>query len=128
MNSCNDGHSHSATLTTATSIEQWSCQQHRRRTNRYSSRTSRRISTSSETNKTVLPLRCAKSEEHNNDNDINSSDYENSNVPLCVFVPDKELDGLTNSHDKLNTLDNTQECLSNSNHKIGFDDDEDTMS
>jgi hypothetical protein len=36
---------------------------------------------------------------------MNSSDYENSCVLLCVFVTDKELDGLTNSHDKVNTLD-----------------------
>jgi hypothetical protein len=69
-----------------------------------------------------------KSEEHNNDNDMNSSDYENSYVPLCVFVPDKDLDGLTNSHDKVNTLDITQEYLSNSHHKIAFDNDEDTVS
>jgi hypothetical protein len=55
-------------------------------------------------------LHYAKSEEHNNNNDMNSSDYENSYVPLCVFVPDTELDGLTNSHDKLYTLDYTQEC------------------
>jgi hypothetical protein len=59
---------------------------------------------------------------------MNSSDYENSYVPLCVFVPDEELDGLTNSHDKLNTLDDMQECLSNSHHKIAFDNDEDTVS
>jgi hypothetical protein len=59
---------------------------------------------------------------------MNSSNFEYSDVPLCVFVPDKELDGLTNSHDKLNTLDNEQECLSNSHHKIAFDDDEDTVS
>jgi hypothetical protein len=65
---------------------------------------------------------------HNDNNDMNSSDYENSYVPHCVFVPDKELDGLTNSHVKLNTLDNTQECLSVSHHKIAFDDDEDTRS
>ncbi len=45
-------------------------------------------------------------------NDMNSCDNENSYVPHCVFVTDKELDGLTNSHDKLNTLDNTQDCLS----------------
>ncbi len=51
-----------------------------------------------------------------------------SHFPLCVFVPDKELDNMTNSHDKLNSLDDTQECLSNSNHKIAFDYDEDTMS
>jgi hypothetical protein len=42
------------------------------------------------------------------------------------FVPDKELDCLTSSHVKLNTLDNMQECLSNSHHKIAFDYDEDT--
>ena len=60
--------------------------------------------------------------------DMNSSDYMNSHVPLCVFVPDKELDCLTDSHIKLNSLDNTQECLSNNNHKIAFDNDKDTMS
>jgi hypothetical protein len=52
----------------------------------------------------------------------------NSHVPLCVFVPDKELDCLTDSHIKLNSLDDTQEFLSKSNHKIAFDYDEDTMS
>ncbi len=55
---------------------------------------------------------------------MDSSDYENSYVPLGVFVPDKELDCLTNSQIELNTLDNTQECLSNSHHKIVFDYDE----
>jgi hypothetical protein len=59
---------------------------------------------------------------------MNSSDYMNSHVPLCVFVPDKELDCLTDSHIKLNSLDDMQECLSNINHKIAFDYDEDTMS
>ncbi len=59
---------------------------------------------------------------------MNSSDYMNSHVPLCVFVPDKELDCLTDSHIKLNSLDNTQECLSNNNHKIAFDYNEDTIS
>ena len=44
----------------------------------------------------------------------------NSYVPPCVFVPDKELDGLTNGHDKLNILDNTQECSNSSHHKIAF--------
>ena len=34
---------------------------------------------------------------------------------------------MTESHDK-NNLDDTQECLSNSNQKIAFDYDEDTMS
>jgi hypothetical protein len=65
---------------------------------------------------------------HSDNNDMNSSDYENSYVPHCVFVPDKELDGLTNSHVKLSTLDNTQECISASHHKKAFDDDEDTVS
>ncbi len=50
-----------------------------------------------------------KSEEHNSDDDMNSSDCENSYVPPCVFVPDEELAGLTNGHDKSNTLDNTPE-------------------
>ncbi len=31
-------------------------------------------------------------------------------------------------HSKLNGFDDTQECLSNSNHKIAFDYNEDTMS
>ncbi len=65
---------------------------------------------------------------HDDDNDMNSSDHEKSYVPLCVFVSDKELDGLTNSHDKLNTLNNAQECLSNCHHKIAFDNDEDIVS
>jgi hypothetical protein len=65
---------------------------------------------------------------HNNNNGMNSSDYENSYVPHCVFVPDKELDGLAYSHVKLNTLDDTQECFSASHHKIAFDDVEDTVS
>jgi hypothetical protein len=30
------------------------------------------------------------------------SDYDNSYVPPCVLIPDKELDGLTNSHVKFN--------------------------
>jgi hypothetical protein len=68
------------------------------------------------------------SEYMNSPNDMNSSDYVNSHVPLCVFVPDVELDCLTDSHIKLNSLDDTQECFSNSNHKLAFDYDEDTMS
>jgi hypothetical protein len=59
-------------------------------------------------------------------NNMDSSDYENSYVPPCVFIPDKELDCLNKSHIKLNTLDNKQECLSNSHHKIALDYDEDT--
>ena len=35
---------------------------------------------------------------------------------------------MTDSHIKLNSLDDTNKCLSNSNHKIAFDSDEDTMS
>jgi hypothetical protein len=68
------------------------------------------------------------SEFMNSHNNMNSSDYMNSHVPLCVFVPDKELNCLTNSVIKLYSLDDTQECLSNSNHKIAFDYNEDTMS
>jgi hypothetical protein len=30
------------------------------------------------------------------------------------------LDGVTDSHVELNSLDNTQECLNNSHHKIAF--------
>ncbi len=36
------------------------------------------------------------------------------------------LDRVTDCHVKLNILDNTQECLNNSHHKISFDHDEDT--
>jgi hypothetical protein len=67
------------------------------------------------------------SEYMNSHNDMNSSDHMNSHVPLCVFGADKELDCLTDSHNKLNSLDDTQECFSNSNHKIAFDYDKDTM-
>jgi hypothetical protein len=68
------------------------------------------------------------SEYMNSHNNMNSSDYMTSYVPLCVFVPDKELDCLTDSHIKLNSVDDMQECLSNGNHKIAFDYNEDTMS
>ncbi len=64
----------------------------------------------------------------NSHNNMNSSDYMNSHVPQCVFVLDKECDCMTDSHDELNSLYDTQECLSNSNHKIAFDYNEDTMS
>ncbi len=57
----------------------------------------------------------------NSHNDMNSSDHMSSHVPLCVFVSDKELNCLTDCHIKLNSLDDTQECFSNSNHKIAFD-------
>jgi hypothetical protein len=59
---------------------------------------------------------------------MDSSDYENSYVPPCIFVPYKELDCLTSSRVKLNMLDDTQECLGNSYHKIAFNYDEDTPS
>jgi hypothetical protein len=68
------------------------------------------------------------SEYMNLPNDMNSSDYMNSHVPLCVFVPDVELNCLTDSHIKSNSLDDTQKCFSNSNHKIAFDYNKDTMS
>jgi hypothetical protein len=51
------------------------------------------------------------SEYMNSHNDLNSSDYMNSYVALCVFAPDKGLDCLTDSHIKLNSLDDTQECF-----------------
>jgi hypothetical protein len=35
---------------------------------------------------------------------------------------------LTDSHIKLNSLDDMQECLSNSNHEIAFDYGKDTLS
>jgi hypothetical protein len=60
--------------------------------------------------------------------DMNLSDYMSSYVPLCVFVPGKELNFLTDSHIKLHSLDDAQECLSNSNHKKAFDYNEDTVS
>jgi hypothetical protein len=68
------------------------------------------------------------SEYMNSHNNMNSSDYMNLHVPLCVFVPDKECNCMTDSHNKLNSLDDMQKCLSNSNHKIAFDYNEDTMS
>jgi hypothetical protein len=49
-------------------------------------------------------------------------------VPLGIFVPDRELDCLTNSHVKLNILDDMQELLNDSHHKIAFNYDEDTVS
>jgi hypothetical protein len=116
MNSCNVGHSYSATLTAATSIKQWSCQQRRRRANKSSLCNSRSISTSSEMNMTVCHLHYAQREEHNNNDDMNSSDCENSYVSPCVFVPDEELDGLTNGHDKSNTLDDTSEIDINTDY------------
>jgi hypothetical protein len=56
----------------------------------------------------VNSLDCMNS--HNNN--MNSSDYMNSYVPPCVFVPDKELDVWSNGHDKSNTLDDTSDmCI-----------------
>jgi hypothetical protein len=65
---------------------------------------------------------------HNDDNDMNSSDYKNSYIPHYIFIPDEELDGLTNIHNKLNILDNMHEYLNDSHRKIAFDNDEDTGS
>jgi hypothetical protein len=45
----------------------------------------------------------------------------------CIFVPDRELDFLTDSHDKLDIHVDTQEPFSNSHHKIAFDYDEDIV-
>jgi hypothetical protein len=47
---------------------------------------------------------------------------------VYVFVPDREPDLLTDSHDKLEILVDTQEPLNASNLKIGFEYDEDTVS
>ncbi len=72
-------------------------------------------------------LRCMNSHEEYEFTQC-SSDCMNSHVPLCVFVPDMELNCLTDSHIKLNSLDDVQEYFSNSNHKKAFDYDKDTMS
>jgi hypothetical protein len=69
-----------------------------------------------------VPLTCT------NSHDKYKFTCTNSHVPLCVFVPDKECNCMTDSHVKLNSLDDTQEYLSDSNHKIAFDYNEDTMS
>ncbi len=53
---------------------------------------------------------------------------ENSFVPPCIFVLDKELDFLTDSHVKLDILDDMQEPFCSSHHKIAFNYDEDTVS
>jgi hypothetical protein len=47
---------------------------------------------------------------------------------VYVFVPDRELDLLTDSHVKLDILVDTQEPLSTSHHRIAFEYDEDTVS
>ncbi len=53
---------------------------------------------------------------------------EKISVPLYVFVPYREPDLLTDSHDKLDILVDTQELLNTSHHRIGFEYDEDTVS
>jgi hypothetical protein len=53
---------------------------------------------------------------------------ENSCVPPCIFVPDGELDFLTDSHVELDILVDTQEPFSDSHHKTAFDYDEDAVS
>jgi hypothetical protein len=47
---------------------------------------------------------------------------------VYVFVPDRELDILTDSHFKLDILVDTQEPLSTSHHWIALEYDEDTVS
>jgi hypothetical protein len=47
---------------------------------------------------------------------------------VYVFIPDRELDFLTNSHVKLDTLVDTQESFSTSHHRIALEYDEDTVS
>ncbi len=46
---------------------------------------------------------------------------------MYVFVPDRELDFLTDSHVKLDILVDTQEPFSTSHHRIAFEYDEDTV-
>jgi hypothetical protein len=53
---------------------------------------------------------------------------ENSCVPPYVFVPDRELDFLTDSHVKLDFLVDTQKPFKDSHHKVALDYDEDTVS
>jgi hypothetical protein len=49
-------------------------------------------------------------------------------VASNIFVPDRGLDYLTDSHNKLDILVDTQEPFNYSHHKIAFEYDEDTMS
>jgi hypothetical protein len=53
---------------------------------------------------------------------------EKLSVPVYVFVPDRELDLLTDSHVELDILVDTQEPLRTSHHRIAFEYDEDTVS
>jgi hypothetical protein len=47
---------------------------------------------------------------------------------VYVFALDRELDFLTDSHVKLDTLVDTQESFSTSHHRIALEYDEDTVS
>ncbi len=53
---------------------------------------------------------------------------EKISVPLYICVPDREPALLTDSHNKLDILVDTQELLNTSHHRIGFEYDEDTVS
>jgi hypothetical protein len=53
---------------------------------------------------------------------------ENLCVPPYIFVPDRELDFLTDSHVKLDILVDTQEPCKDSHHKIALYYGEDTVS
>jgi hypothetical protein len=47
---------------------------------------------------------------------------------LYIFILDRELDLLTDSHVKLDILVDTKEPFKNSHHKVAFDYDKDTVS
>jgi hypothetical protein len=51
-------------------------------------------------------------------------------IPIfyCSNSHDMNLDRVTDGHVKLNILDDTQECLNNSHHRIALEYDEDTLS
>ncbi len=51
----------------------------------------------------------------------------NTNL-YCSNSYDMNLDGVTDSHVKLNILDDMQECLNNSHHRITLEYDENTVS
>jgi hypothetical protein len=53
---------------------------------------------------------------------------ENSCVLPYVFVPDRELDFLTDSYVELDILVGTQETFKDSHHNVALDYDEDTVS
>ncbi len=46
----------------------------------------------------------------------------------CIFVPDRELDFLNDSHVEKDILVDTQELLNDRHHKIAYAYDEDTVS